>query len=113
MTTLFDTCSVAAGEAIRNVCDDRNADYGDPQDNHQRTALLWNAYLEAMPELDLSPTDVCALNIAQKLSRLLNGYHRDSWLDIIGYALNAIAIEEHKVSLADRIREWTEEVFDE
>lgn len=66
---------------------DRNRDYDDPIDNFTRTASLWNAYLDGIDGRPLEPHDIAALNILQKLSRLQHTpNHRDSWVDIAGYA---------------------------
>lgn len=86
-------------EAAKAVYGERNQAYGHPQDNHQRTAELWSAYLNGVLPLrrgllNITPTDVCILNILQKISRLANGYHRDSCVDIAGYAENICLIEE-------------------
>lgn len=64
---------------------DRRADYGSPADNHARTALLWSAYLG----VTVSATDVCMLNILQKVSRQRHACKRDNLVDIAGYAANA------------------------
>ena len=64
--------------------------YGGPEDNFARIASLQEVYLtlvlEARPE-PILPHDVAILNILQKVARLVESpNHRDSWLDIAGYA---------------------------
>lgn len=73
-----------AQEAERIVYGPRRRDYGHPQENHQRTAALWSAYLGT----PVSPVQVCVCNILQKISRMHTRLTRDSLVDVIGYALN-------------------------
>jgi hypothetical protein len=80
------TCLTRASEAVDG---DRQRDYGHPRVNHGRTARLWSAYLG----IEITPTQVCVLNILQKISRLQNAYHHDGPTDIAGYARNIEMIE--------------------
>ena len=68
----------------------RGAEYGPPSENHARTVRLWNAYLASRPNVPLNTTDVCFLNILQKIARSLSdaGPSPDTLLDIAGYAKN-------------------------
>jgi hypothetical protein len=68
----------------------RGATYGAPQDNHQRTANLWSAFLSNRKVSGpLTPTEVCWLNILQKIARAQEGIkHDDHWRDVQGYAEN-------------------------
>jgi hypothetical protein len=48
---------------------------------------MWNAYLLALPERELTPQDVSVMMILLKAARLANDpSHRDSVVDICGYA---------------------------
>lgn len=68
---------------------DRNRDYGDAADDFQRTAEMSGAY----NGVDKTPTDHAADMILVKLSRIKHSpAHRDSWLDIIGYAVLGYSI---------------------
>jgi len=68
----------------------RNRDYGTPQENHDCTATMWNAYLQRKPEgYKLTAQDVCAFNILQKMSRQAHHPKRDNWVDVAGFAANA------------------------
>lgn len=61
----------------------RGQNYGDAKDNFERIAALWSAILG----VDVQPHDVSAMMIAVKLARLSNDpTHRDSMIDIAGYA---------------------------
>lgn len=70
-------------EAESLVNGDRNAQYGDPRQDFQRTATMWSAYLG----VDVAPHDVAALMSLLKLSRIRwSPNKRDSWADLAGYA---------------------------
>lgn len=61
----------------------RDEVYGDPLTNHQRIADLWSAILD----IEVEPEEVVLCMIAVKMSRLCNTKdHKDSWIDIAGYA---------------------------
>ena len=65
------------------VYGDRNADYGHPADDYERTAKLFSAILGV--EVTKQKAILCM--IAVKLSRLVNDHtKRDSVIDIAGYA---------------------------
>jgi hypothetical protein len=69
--------------AERLVNGDRNAQYGDPRQDFQRTATMWAAYLG----VDVQPHDVAALMALLKLSRIRwSPQKQDSWVDLAGYA---------------------------
>ena len=78
-------CRQAALSEIRDcVCRDRNASYGDAEDNFAVIARLWSNYLD----VDVSSVDVAALMILMKVARIKhNPQHRDSWIDAGGYAV--------------------------
>lgn len=77
-------------EAARITSGDRNQAYGHPLDNHSRTAGLWSAYLG----VEITPRDVCWLNVLQKASRDVNKEGRDNLVDAAGYVRNAEMIDE-------------------
>ena len=62
---------------------DRNAQYGPPTQDFDRTAQMWSAYLG----IRVSSHDVAALMCLLKLSRIRwSPEKRDHWVDIAGYA---------------------------
>ena len=78
-------------EATRLTAQDRNSQYGNPEDNFQNIANYWNTYLTTLPKqgniLPLTSQDVAHLMILMKMARLnTNPSHRDSLVDIAGYA---------------------------
>lgn len=72
-------------EADRLVSLDRQAQYGHPRDDMNRTATMWEALL-GLPPGGIDPEQVAMCMIAVKLSRLCHGYKRDTIVDIAGYA---------------------------
>jgi hypothetical protein len=87
---MIKNCAQLASEVVM----ERGKTYGSPVVNHTITAELWSAYLRDKLKVDLTPDDVCALMILQKLSRHKNGYHSDNQTDICGYALNQQIVNE-------------------
>ena len=71
-------------EAANIVDGDRNKTYGKPEDSYGAIAELWSVYLKRY----VKPHDVAAMMILLKVARIMgsNGIHRDSWVDIAGYA---------------------------
>lgn len=76
--------SVVLDKAKTIVYGARQKNYGTPEENHGRTAALWSAYLG----IEITPRQVCALNILQKISRDVNRPVPDNPVDIAGYAEN-------------------------
>jgi hypothetical protein len=68
-----------AGEAITGQ---RLDDYGDVHESFTRIAQLWSAYLNH----PINNLDVANMMVLLKVSRAKNKYHRDSYVDICGYA---------------------------
>ena len=79
-------------EAARIVEGTRNNEYGTPFVNHSRTASFWSVYLG----IDITPEQVCMLNILQKLSRSMNSITRDTLVDFAGYARNIEKIQDER-----------------
>ena len=78
------SASTVLGDAAEAVHGPRLHDYGTPTDNHTRTARFWSAYLG----VEISPRQVCFLNILQKVARDMNAETHDNLVDIAGYAEN-------------------------
>ena len=78
-------------EAERIITQDRNKSYGEPDEDFQRIAAIASSLGFRINEGDaireLHGSDVATFMICLKLSRLAwMPTHRDSWLDIAGYA---------------------------
>ena len=65
------------------VSQDRNTDYGEPEDNFAAIAYLWSKYLDTKIE----PHEVAILMILVKVARIKSSPNNaDNWIDIAGYA---------------------------
>lgn len=75
-------------EANTIIYGDREKTYGHPSKNLQTIAVMWNAYVKAKPNQEyLTAKDVAAMMVLLKTARLANNpEHRDSLVDICGYA---------------------------
>ena len=75
----------------QQIVDERAGNYGHPKRNFERTARMWNSYLQAKyghqyETALISTEDVPQMMILLKQARLMNGYHEDSVTDQEGYA---------------------------
>lgn len=96
----------ALEQAQRLVSSDRNSVYGDPKDNFDTTARLWDAYLDRRrashiernpTPFEILPIDVAVMMILVKVARLANTPdHPDSIVDIVGYGLTADTVKDLK-----------------
>lgn len=78
-------------EANTIIYGDREKTYGHPSRNLETIAKMWTAYLVASraitTENNIGAKDVAALMVLLKTARLANNPdHRDSLVDICGYA---------------------------
>lgn len=72
-------------EASHLLGGDRQGQYGDARVTHERIAQMWNAIVPQGKRIAAS--DVALMMIAVKIVRASkNPGHRDSWVDIAGYA---------------------------
>lgn len=71
--------------AEKCVCNDRQDQYGKPEDSFSAIANLWTAYLDI--GRDITPVDVAQMMILLKVGRAKgNPAHADNWIDMAGYA---------------------------
>jgi len=87
--------AVALDHAKSLVTGERNAQYGDPNQDFRRTAAFWEIYLRAIVEkrggLNLEPHDVAMMMSLLKISRTTWTPEKlDSTLDLIGYGACAV-----------------------
>jgi hypothetical protein len=90
-------------EADGLIHGDRNSAYGHPLDNHSTTAAMLTAFLRRKygGAITLDADDVCMFNILQKAARLANTPgHRDSLVDIAGYAGNIEMVQAERKARA-------------
>ena len=72
--------------AKKIVESDRQNSYGNPENNFQRIANLWNSYLDD-PKIKLNAVDVSAMLALLKIARIKsNPKHADNFIDLAGYA---------------------------
>lgn len=94
-----------ADEAVRIVTGARRGAYGTPENNFERIARFWNAYLVNVGILPanvlgdpegkngITAADVSPMMRLMKEARLCETpNHRDSFVDIIGYALTGAEV---------------------
>ena len=75
------------------VSEDRNKEYGEPQENWGRICDFWDIYWRGRQPGTLELHDHAVMMILVKVSRLMNSPHNgDTWLDIGGYAVNGYEV---------------------
>lgn len=68
--------------AKKCVCEDRESQYGSPEDSFTKIARFWSDYLE----FPISPVDVGIMMNLFKVARIKNGrFKSDSYIDACGY----------------------------
>lgn len=68
--------------AKKCVCEDRESQYGSPEDSFKLIAELWTVYLDYR----LSPVDVAIMMALLKIARIATGrFKADSYIDACGY----------------------------
>ena len=74
-------------EALKCVTKDRNASYGEPEDNFQHIADLWNAHFKIRrKEFTFSPADVAIMFVLMKVARTRTSPDKlDNAIDGAGY----------------------------
>ena len=74
----------ALREAARIISGERNKQYGNPENNFERTAKIWSVILG----IQISNEDVAMMMIGLKVARYASksGFQPDTWVDIAGYA---------------------------
>mgnify|MGYP005861256877 CR=1 FL=1 len=78
-----------AAEALRLVAGPRATDYGPVEENFERVARFWTAYLQNTGRnVVLGSSDVAPMMRMLKEARLCgNDDHLDSFIDLVGYTL--------------------------
>lgn len=89
-----------ADKAKAIVAGARRGAYGKPEDNFNRIALLWTAWLQAAGhDISLTAEDVSPMMRLMKEARLIESpQHEDSFIDLIGYTLTGAEVNGAKNS---------------
>lgn len=87
-------------EVKKIICNDRNEQYGEPENSFKNIAEYWHTYLEhncLVPDIGFHITerDVAIMMVLFKLGRMETSYFAsyDSFIDAIGYMTCATDIE--------------------
>lgn len=89
-------------EAQRLVYGERQASYSHPKDDYDRTTSIWNTILKSKLRdgEGITPQDAVLMMIGVKMSRLVhNNTHRDSAVDVAGYAECLLRINRREKGL--------------
>lgn len=96
-------------EVKKIICNDRNEQYGEPEDSFEKIAEYWHTYLEhncLVPDIGFHITarDVAIMMVLFKLGRMETSYfaNYDSFIDAIGYMTCATDIEYPKSRDGDK-----------
>ena len=96
-------------EVKKIICNDRNEQYGEPEDSFKNIAEYWHTYLEhncLVPDIGFHITarDVAIMMVLFKLGRMETSYFQsyDSFIDAIGYMTCATDIEYPKSKDTDK-----------
>lgn len=90
-------------EVKKIICNDRNEQYGEPEDSFEKIADYWTTYIKhncVAPGADcgVDARDVAIMMVLFKLGRMETSYFAsyDSFIDAIGYMTCATDIEYQK-----------------
>ena len=97
-------------EVKKIICNDRNEQYGEPEDSFKNIAEYWTTYIKhncVAPGADcgLDERDVAIIIMMFKLGRMETSYfaNYDSFIDAIGYMTCATDIEYPKSTNREKI----------
>lgn len=81
---------ICLDEAKKCVCEDRNNQYGEPEDNFKIIADYWDLYLKSKKYIHgdsrISSDDVAIMMALFKIARMANKQNKvDTFVDAIGY----------------------------
>lgn len=91
----------ALAEIGQCVLQDRNASYGDPEDNFQDIADRWSVLFRGRG-VTFTPADVAAMMCDVKLARLRTSMGKaDNWVDLAGYAVCGYSVTQQPVEAVE------------
>ena len=77
-------------EAVKCVCQDREGQYGSPENSFNEIAKLWTVWLG----MKITPQDVAIMMTMLKIARIKTGHFKeDSYIDACGYLACAAEIQ--------------------
>lgn len=89
-------------EAKRCICQDRQNQYGAPEDSFLTIAAFWEVYLQAKTGkvINLTRDDVAIMMVLLKVART-NGHkhHVDNYVDMAGYAALAAELAQNELEI--------------
>lgn len=91
------------------VHNDRNTEYGEPEDNFGDIGAYWTTFLgkKLKDDAQIEPSDVAAMSALIKFSRIqVNPKKEDHWVDIAGYAACGVECATKPTTELER---WQEE----
>lgn len=95
-------------EIKKIICNDRNEQYGEPENSFEKIADYWTTYLKHNciapdADCDLGARDVAIMMVLFKLGRMETSYFAsyDSFIDAIGYMTCATDCEFPKAKLKE------------
>lgn len=78
-------------EAVKCVCQDREGQYGSPENSFNEIAKLWTVWLG----MKITPQDVAVMMAMLKIARIKTGrFKEDSYIDACGYLACAAEIQK-------------------
>lgn len=86
------------------ICQDRQNQYGAPEDSFTSIANYWSLYLLSNKKLveALSPSDVALMMVLLKLARTEgHTHHVDNYVDMAGYAALAAELSEKELCVPE------------
>jgi len=73
-------------DAIKCVCQDRQDQYGSPENNFKKIAEYWNIYIGCRMESAFDAEDVAIMMALLKIARITTGQPKtDNYIDACGY----------------------------
>lgn len=73
-------------EAIKCVCQDRQDQYGSPENNFAKIADFWNTYMGERLMVQFDGEDVAMMMALLKIARITTGQPKaDNYIDACGY----------------------------
>lgn len=91
-------------EAKRCICQDRQNQYGAPEDSFLTIAAFWETYLSAKYErpIELTRDDVAIMMVLLKVARTIgHAHHVDNYVDMAGYAALAAELAENELCIPE------------